>query len=588
MGENDAGMLDVKIAGGVIVDGSRASRFRGDVGIKHGRIVCVGEVEADAHKTIDATNRIVAPGFIDIHTHYDAQVFWDPTLSPSCLHGVTTIIGGFCGFSIAPLSPDAAGYIMRMLARVEGMPLETLETGVPWGWRSFGEFLARFEGRIGLNAGFFAGHSAIRRVVMGERAVGNTCSREELEEMQALLDQSLAQGALGFSTTISPSHNDGEGNPVPSRWADYNEIIELGRIVGRHEGTGLELLPDLSFAPDIKDLLTGLSVAAQRPVNWNAIVVTDQPGGRELVARQLAVSDYARERGGEVLALTMAVSPEAYVNFQSGFALDINPGLWREIFKLPLERRMTVLRDADVRKRLAADAAGVAPGPISAAFAVLAAYTVVSVRSGKNKRYEGRRIGDIAAEEQRAPIDVMLDIALDDQLRAIFAPHIGGNEPGTFGLRADLWRDDRTLIGASDAGAHMDMIDTFSFTTAVLAKGVREHGAITLEEAIHQLSERPARYMGLIDRGLLKPGYHADIVVFDEASVGPAPTYPRYDVPGNQYRLYAEANGIQHVFVNGVEIVRGGEHTGKLPGAVLRSGRDTRTVPMNAMRELQA
>src|SRR5262245_2019811 len=193
-------MLDLKITGGTIVDGSGAERFRGDVGLKDGRIVAVGTVTEEAKETGDATGRIVAPGFIDVHTHYDAQVFWDPKLSPSCYHGVTTVFGGFCGFSIAPLTPDAAGYIMPMLARVEGMPLETLAAAVPWNWQSFGEYLGLLDGKIGINAGFFAGHSPIRRIVMGERAVGEKATSEDIEKMKALLDQSLAEGAMGFST----------------------------------------------------------------------------------------------------------------------------------------------------------------------------------------------------------------------------------------------------------------------------------------------------------------------------------------------------------------------------------------------------
>src|SRR5262245_38584127 len=211
-------MLDLKITGGTIVDGSGAERFRGDVGLKDGRIVAVGTVTEEAKETGDATGRVVAPGFIDVHTHYDAQVFWDPKLSPSCYHGVTTVIGGFCGFSIAPLTPEAASYIKPMLARVEGMPLETLERAVPWSWGSFGDFLGLIDGKVGLNAGFFAGHSAIRRIVMGERAVGEKATSADLEAMKALLGRSLAEGALGFSTSINATHNDGDGNPVPSRW----------------------------------------------------------------------------------------------------------------------------------------------------------------------------------------------------------------------------------------------------------------------------------------------------------------------------------------------------------------------------------
>src|SRR5579859_2394045 len=229
-------MLDLKITGGTIVDGSGRRGFRGDIGIRDGRIAAIGEIAEEARRTLDAAGRIVAPGFIDVHTHYDAQAFWDPTLSPSCYHGVTTIVGGFCGFSIAPLTPEAADYIKPMLARVEGMPLKTLDKAVPWNWSSFGEYLDRIEGRIGLNAGFFVGHSPIRRIVMGSRAVGEEASESDLQAMKALLGKSLSEGALGFSTTISATHNDGDGNPVPSRWASREELIGLAGVVRDHPG----------------------------------------------------------------------------------------------------------------------------------------------------------------------------------------------------------------------------------------------------------------------------------------------------------------------------------------------------------------
>lgn len=577
-------MLDLKITGGTIVDGSGGPRFRGDIGIKDGRIAAIGDIAEEASETLDVDGRIVAPGFIDVHTHYDAQVFWDPTLSPSCYHGVTTIVGGFCGFSIAPMSAEAAGYIKPMLARVEGMPLETLDKAVPWNWSSFGEYLDCIEGRVGLNAGFFVGHSAIRRVVMGPRAVGEKASPADLQAMKVLLGKSLSEGAMGFSTTISATHNDGDGNPVPSRWASHEELIELARVVRDHPGAGLELLPDLDFGPGTRELITEFSIAGNRPVNWNAVAVTGRADRVEYAARLLAVSDFARERGGEVIALTLASTPEIYMNLYTGFVFDALPGIWREVFKWPVAERMRRFEDPSLRRQLAADAASVPPDAALVAMANLPSYRVVSVTAEQNKKYEGRKIAAIAAEEHREPIDVMLGIALDDGLRATFSPEIGGNDHGAYELRGKLWQDDRTLIGASDAGAHLDLIDTFAFSTSLLQQGVREHGVITLEEAVHQITDRPARYYGLIERGRIALGNHSDLVVFDAETVGRGPSYYRYDVPGDEFRIYADAHGIDHVFVNGVQIVKKGEHTGATPGTVLRSGRDTRTVALNAMR----
>ena len=580
-------MLDLKIVGGTVVDGTGAPGVRADVGVRDGRIVAVGQIDEDARQTVDATGRIVAPGFVDAHTHYDAQVFWDPKLSPSCYHGVTTVMAGFCGFSIAPITPEAADYIMPMLARVEGMPLETLKVGVPWNWRSFGEYLAAFEGRIGLNAGFFAGHSPIRRIVMGERAVGEKATPEDIAAMQALLGKSIEEGAMGFSTSIAATHNDGDGNPVPSRWASHDEIVALASVVKDYEGTALELLPDVDFGPGIAELMADVSKAGNRPLNWNVLAIIDRPDMDEQVERQLNISNFARERGAEVIALTVPATPEVYINLRTGVVFDALPGKWREIFKWSVEERMAKLRDPAFRKQLAHDAVDMPPGAAMEMVSKLPHYMVVATEAAANKAYEGRRIADIAAEEGREPIDVMLDISLADDLNTVFSPDFGANDRAAYELRGRLWADDRTLIGASDAGAHLDMIDTFSYSTRLLEKGVREFGVISLEQAIHKITQRPAEYFGLIDRGLISEGYHADLVVFDAATVRPGLAYNRFDVPGGDevFRIYADAIGVDHVFVNGTQIVSNGEHTGALPGSVIRSGKDTRTVPLNAMRD---
>jgi N-acyl-D-aspartate/D-glutamate deacylase len=576
-------MLDLKITGGTIVDGTGKPGFAGDVGIRDGRIVAVGDIDEDARETVDASSRIVAPGFIDVHTHYDAQVFWDPALSPSCFHGVTTVLAGFCGFSVAPLSPESAKYLAPMLARVEGMPLETLQQAVPWNWSSFGDYLDLIEGGIGLNAGFFAGHSAIRRLVMGERAVGEKASDDDLEEMKQVLARSLEEGALGFSTTVAETHNDGDGMAVPSRWASEEEFVELARVVRDHEGTALEMVHGRNIDEGLRDLMVEMSLAAQRAINWNALAVIDHPDAMARAQAQLEATDYARERGAEVIALTIPSSLDFYLNFKTGFILDSNPGVWREIFKLAPEERKERFRDPEFRKKMANDVDQVPDDAVMVFAARIAKFTVVSVQSEKNRKYEGRLVGDIAEEKGREPIDVMLDIVLDDDLMTIFAPHVGGKDARSYQLRGELWKDDRTVIGASDAGAHLDMIDTFAFSSVVLEEGVRNHKVIGLEDAVKLMTDRPARFMGLVDRGRIEPGYHADIVVFDKDTVGRGPTYNRYDVPGDQFRVYQDAIGIDHVFVNGVQIVRKGEHTGAMPGTVLRSGRDTKTVPLDAL-----
>ena len=312
-------MLDLIITNAQIIDGTGAPAYEGAIGVKDGKIASVGDVDEAAQHTIDAKGQVVCPGFIDVHTHYDAQVFWDGTLSPSCYHGVTTVFGGFCGFSIAPLSPDAAPYLLNMLARVEGMPVSSLTEGVPWDWRSFGEYLAKLEGGLGVNAGFMAGHSAIRRVVMGERAVGHEATDAELDAMADLLDKSLDEGAMGFSSTISPTHNDADGQPVPSRHASREELVRLAGVCRDHAGTSLEFLPGVGyFSDDVIQLMSDLSTAAQRPLNWNVL----SAGPDSLMENQLSATDVARANGGEVLALTVPQPITLRINLYGGFIFD--------------------------------------------------------------------------------------------------------------------------------------------------------------------------------------------------------------------------------------------------------------------------
>jgi N-acyl-D-aspartate/D-glutamate deacylase len=574
-------MLDLKIAGGVIVDGTGSPAYLGDVGVQDGRIVALGAVDQPARQVIDAAGKIVAPGFIDIHTHYDAQAFWDPTLSPSSFHGVTTVFGGFCGFSIAPLSDESGPYLMRMLARVEGMPLESLREGAPWDWKSFSDFLSRIDGRLAINAGFLAGHSALRRHVMGPRAVGELATPEEVEKMKGLLRESIRGGALGFSSSLSVTHSDGEGEPVPSRHAARQEVLDLYAVVSEFEGTIAEIAPpSLDFTDDTYEILTAVSLAAQRPVNWNLLnISTLKPDEKARVAKQLGASDHAEARGARVVALTLPQAARTRINLANGVIFDTIPG-WGPFFRLSVAERMQKLCDPEYSAQLKTDAAimtGIMAGTVN-----WPALKIVEVFSEGNRAYDGRLIGEIAAEQGKDPFDMFVEVVLADELKTSFMSNYREDGAEVFQERARLWADPRTRIGGSDAGAHLDMIDTFGITTALLSYGAREHGVISLEQAVHQLTQQPAELMGLRDRGLLRAGWNADIVVFDASKVGAGPSYTRQDMPAGGARLYSDAVGIHHVIVNGREVIRDGEYLGNPAGIILRPGADTYTVPLPA------
>ena len=565
-------MYDVIIRNGNVIDGTGAPRRAAHVGIKDGKVVTVGHVDGEAVQTVDATGKLVTPGFIDVHTHYDAQAHWDTTLSPSPLHGITTVIAGNCGFTIAPLQAEHGDYLMRMLSRVEGMPLESLQTGVPWNWNSFGSWLDQLDGTLAINTGFMVGHSAIRRLVMGERSVGHQAGPEELEAMKTMLRESIAEGGFGFSSSWATTHNDPTGQPVPSRHASEEEMVELARVCSEFDGTSLEFIPAVGrFGPESIDLISRMSAAANRPLNWNLIAVSSSPKQISVMENNLGASDYAAEHGGKVIALTVPCPVETRLSFQSGFVLDALNG-WREAMALPDDEKMEMLADPDKRRELNELAQG--PSPLRGV-AKWHNLTVGDVFSEENAAYQGRTIGEIAEDEGRETFDVVCDIVLNDSLLTGLYTPVRGDDDETWQMRVDVWRDERTMVGGTDAGAHLDLLATFNATTSMLQKSVRERDLISWEEAVHYISDAPAQMYGIKNRGRLSEGYHADVNVIDPETIALRPTEVRHDLPGGAWRLYGEADGYDHVFCNGAEIVRNGEFTENRPGAMLRSGQDT-------------
>ena len=572
-------MLDLLLTGGTVIDGTGGPRRVADVGVRDGRVVSVGATDETATRTVEVTGLVVAPGFVDLHTHYDAQLFWDPTASPSPLHGVTTAIGGNCGFSIAPAGDAHADYLMRMMARVEGMPLAALQAGLPWDWSSFRDWMGRLDGRIGINAGFLCGHSALRRVAMGDEAVGGRASEAQVAAMLASLHDALDAGAMGFSTSTAPTHNDGALQPVPSRAADRDELVALAGAVRSHKGTTLEVILAgclNGFTDDEVELMTAMSLAADRPLNWNVLGVSSMDPERHW--RQLDASTRAAAGGARVVALTLPHAMGIRLSFLGGAVFEGLPG-WRQTMALAVPERIAALSDPAERTRLAAGASSKEAGVLRG-LANWANLRIDEVHADGLKGHEGRIVGDIAREEGRDPFDTLLDIVIADGLRTGLRPAFR-DDPDGWPMKLDVWRDPRTIIGGSDAGAHLDQMCGAVYSTGMLA-AVRDRGGMELEEAVQLLSDAPARFYGLRDRGRVAAGYHADLVVFDPATVGAGPERTRTDLPGGACRLYAESTGVEQVYVNGTAVVESGRITGATPGTLLRSGRDSDSVTVGA------
>lgn len=571
-------MLDTVIRGGTIVDGTGQPAFQGDLGIRDGRIVEVGTVTESATRVVQASGLVVSPGFVDPHTHYDAQLFWDPFANPSNTHGVTSVIAGNCGFTLAPLTERDADYLRRMMAQVEGMPLEALETGLPWDWRSFGEYLDRLDGKIGVNAAFLVGHSAIRRTIMGADSVGGKATPQQVEAMIALLHESLAAGGLGLSTSLSFTHMDGDGQPVPSRASDRQaEVIPLARAISEHEGTTLEMITDgclARFSDEEVELMTNMSLQAQRPLNWNLLGI--DASDRDRYHHQLGASKRAAAKGAKVIALTMPINVPNTMSFLTYCALQLLPG-WKNILRLPVPERIEKLRDPSTRTWMMEQAQRPEAGTLSA-LARWESYTIGDTFSPLNAGLSGRKVGDLARERGQTPADCLFDVVINDDLQTVLWPGGRGDNAESWQLRAEAWNDEHVLIGGSDAGAHLDRMCGAGYPTQFLGDCLRGRKLVSVERAIQLMSQVPARLFGLRDRGELRAGNHADVVLFDPATVGTGPVHRIEDLPGGSWRLTADPIGVDRVLVNGEETVLAGKTTGRTAGKLMRSGRDTYTV----------
>jgi N-acyl-D-aspartate/D-glutamate deacylase len=561
-------VLDVLIVGATVVDGTGEAVRVVPVGIDHGRLRLGEELRGTAaRRHIDGTGLVLCPGFVDVHTHFDAQVFWDPFLTPSSLHGVTTVVAGNCGFSIAPLAPEDADYMMRLLARVEGIPLDALRQGVPWNWRTFGEYLASVAAaRPALNFGAMVGHSALRRHVLGAESGSRRMSPDALDRLGRTLLDGLEAGAMGFSSSWGSAHFDGDGEPVPSRQADEAELLALCRELAAFPGTQVEFIPTMhAFTETHIDLMTQMSLAARSPLNWNVLLPTDP----EVVEGKLAASDHAAAHGGRVVALSYPGPLQARVSLLSS-AFDAIPG-WSETMALPPGEIVRRLNDPGERERLRELATHGEEATMG--LTQFQNLRVLDTYTDDTKALEGRLLGDLARERGNEPFDVLCDLATAD-MRTGFNRTPIGDDAVSWELRHRTWDDPRVVIGASDAGAHIDMLSTYDYPVALLALA-REREGPALPRIVRSLTDVPATLYGLKEMGRLADGYRADLVLFDPETIAPGRVSWRDDLPGGAGRLFSQPVGVERVFVNGTEIAADGELTGERPGRILRAGTDT-------------
>lgn len=566
-------MYDLLIEHATIVDGTGGAPHQGAVAVTDGRIEAVGTVDPSLvgpqTERIDATGLMVCPGFIDPHTHYDAQLFWDPLASPSNLHGVTTIVAGNCGFTLAPLADGDADYLRRMMAKVEGMPLAALEQGVDWAWSTFGEYLDRLDAGLGVDAAFMVGHCALRRRVMGQSAVGSEATPEQIDQMVALLHESLEAGGLGFSTTLARTHSDGDGQPVASRWASREELLALARACGEHPGTQLEFASDGcldGFDDDEVTFMIDFAAAADRPLNWNVLTVDSHDPER--YRNQLAAMDRCAAAGVRVVALTMPILVGMNMSFGTYCALNMMPD-WGPILGLVPVARLACLRDPDVRRFMAARAAS----PEAGVFSRLTGWDrYVIGDTYADPSLKGAVVGELAAARGVDPFDALLDVVVADELRTVLWPGPTDDDDESWRLRAEAWEHPSVMIGGSDAGAHLDRMCGPPYTTQWLGDCLRGRRQVTVERAVHHLTQRPAELFGFDDRGVIETGKRADLVIFDPTTIDAGPIELRHDLPGGTGRLVAPALGMARVIVDGVTTVVDGEPTGALPGRTLRRG----------------
>jgi N-acyl-D-amino-acid deacylase len=557
---------DLKITGGTIIDGRGKPGRTGDVAIKSGRLAAVGEAPGNSAETIDARGKVVAPGFVDIHTHYDAQVMWDRMMTISPWHGVTTVVMGNCGFGVAPTRPEHRGLIMRTLENVEGMSLKALETGLGYDWpfETFEQYLDAIEQRgTAINLGALVGHTPVRLYVMGEEATERAATEAEIASMRRIVRGAIDAGAVGFATSKSPTHVGYSGKPVPSRAADIEEIKALASVLGEAgEGVMQATIGRELFIREFADIAR----ATHRPITWTALLAGMQGAGGH--RQMLEACQKLCDEGMTVVPQVTCRPLNFEFQFKAPFIFE-SMSVFAPVSAADFEGKKRIYADPEFRRAFKARAGAASGG----AFANRWDRTMIS-QCPTEPALEERSLMEVARERGADPIDLALDLALASNLEARFRMSILNSDEDEV---AELLAGRHTVLGLSDAGAHASQLCDACFSTYLLGRWVREKGAIPIERAVWMLSARPAEVFGITDRGRLERGLAADVTIFDPDTVGAARLRRVYDMPGGQDRLVADASGIDAVIVNGKVIRREGRDQvsadGPLPGRVLRHGR---------------
>jgi len=560
---------DLVIKNGTVIDGSGLPRYRADVAVRHGRVAAIGRIREAAREVIDADGQVVTPGFIDGHTHMDAQVFWDPYGTCSCWHGVTTVVMGNCGFTLAPCGKSERHLVVRNLERAEDIAAEAMDAGIDWTWTTFPEFLDRVEMLPkGINYAGYVGHSALRTYAMGERAFEKEASEDDLRAMERELRDGIRAGAIGFTTSRSPSHETPDRRPVASRLASWDEVRRLVGVMGEMNAGVFELAGERAGGDperlrDYHVRLRDLAVETGRPVTWGLFSRREEP---DLWRTYVALLEETAARGGRMFAQVHSRALTVVLSFKTQLPFDRLP-VWRGLRALPLEDQKQRLRDPELRRRLVEAAKERDERRPIGAEARVGSYEWIFVMDTAEGPH--RSVAAVARERGLDPVEAIIDLALEKDLDRFFLQPIA-NENQDHAL--ELMKHPRTVVTFSDSGAHVSQIMDASLQTHLLSHWVRAKQAISLEQAVRMLSFEPATHWGFRDRGLIREGMAADLLVFDPETIAPEMPEVVRDLPAGARRLTQRARGIAATVVNGEVVLRDGKPTGALPGQLLRGG----------------